>query len=260
MDLTISDLCTMVRGADRYGPDHSHSGYDTALPSTPLRSVSTYSIDASKIEDPEICTLHFDDLSPDFPVIPDLADAERPQKLQFQMRNASGILIAATEPDSVIRAFTAGAMARRVERKLVLQGEVGHPAAGPESDSASDQSHQIRHVAFIMPSTASSDNEIPNDLYVPSSSDDSHDIEMGGSEEELGEAAAMDVYPTLNTGADPDPPIPDTFFLLTSDDDEPSATIPSQSGPARPPKIPRDPTTGKFIPQSFAWLLDRFEE
>ena len=230
VDLTEADLARLTRGADRHKPVHPHSGYDTALDSMSLISASTHSIDPMKLEDPEILNSCFDDLSPDFPSIADLADDQHPPKLGFKMLNASGKSIDSFQPDSVYRAFGARATALWRKNKQVLQQEVDEPVAEFDSDSdplsiseVLPNQNLIRQLslipcrpwlgpppsAFIPPTSLpivikssmanfsdAMDCEIPDDLYVLSPSDDGHsqDVELVESRQEMTEAAPMDIW------------------------------------------------------------------
>lgn len=254
VDLTEADLARLVRGADRHSPDHPHSGYDTGLETMSLKSVSTYSIDASKIEDPEIFKPRFDELSPDFPSIPLLADHQHPPNLRFSMINSSGKSIDSLQPDSVTRALAARVIAIRTTKKVVLQHEVDEPIAEFDADSDPD-SHMHQFSLSVIPSrpwlgpstaafssptsiklptadfTEDMDCEIPDDFYVPPLDDSQiQDVEMVGLQQELTEEALVDIWTqdrasiTAESIAESatwsDPQIPDTFFVSASDDDD----------------------------------------
>ena len=146
VDLTEADLDRLVRGADRYMPNEYHSGYDTDLESVALASVTTYSINASKLEDPDTFDLHFEELSPDFPSSP--PDHKHPSKFSFTMINSSGRSIDSFSSDSVYRAFRARSTAVRLKRKLVLQQEVDEPVADSSSDSERTHS-RIQQLSLV---------------------------------------------------------------------------------------------------------------
>jgi hypothetical protein len=208
VDLTEADLALLTRGADRLWPEDPHSGYDTALETIRLSTSSSYSIDPSKIEDPDTFQPLVEDVSPDIPTIPDLADHQHPPQFEFSILDTSGNSIASFQPDSVIRAFSARAIAIRTQRKLkkqALQQEVDEPEADADSNSiAHPNTHRIPRrpwlgpplAAFSSPTSIESptadlamDCNIPDDVYIPPT-DDSH-VEMVG---EMTEAALMDIW------------------------------------------------------------------
>ena len=300
VDLTEADVDRLIRGADRYSPEHPHSGYDTDLASGSLPSV-TSSIDPSKLEDPEDSVLFFDNLSPDFPFIPDLADGQHPPIFSFQMINSFGQSVHSSQSDSVLQAFIARAITTRTKNKLVLQQEVDEPVAKFESGSGSDHSsdadasQNIRKLslirrrprlgppAFIPPilppavielstSTANfKDCEIPGDFYVLPPSEDDEMLEL----EQVAEPVPMDICTEASIIADPnaesDVEIPETCFILNSDDNTRNSSDEAYALSPIPVRrdhlsvqaesaltIPRDPVTGQFTADSFTSFLDKF--
>ena len=289
VDLTEADLAALIRGADRHSPHHPHSGYDTDLASMSLNSVTTYSIDPLKITDYEG---HFDDLSPNFPFIPELADDQPPPLFRFNMIHASGKPIQSGS-DSVLQAFAARAAAVRADKKLILQQEVDEPVSDFEADlddqfpdSSRDLMQQsCRHwlgqlTSQVVPPTSppivlrspsvdfreAMHCEIPDDIYVLPPEDDSHHQDM------MAEAARMEIWREDKEYAKSDHEIVTSVFLLPSEDSdidrivetEVSAPMLPETNECRSDKavsaaiVCCDPITGQFTKESFSGLVDIF--
>jgi hypothetical protein len=126
VDLTETDLLSLVRGADRQY-ELPHSGYDDEL-SGSLESKTSETLDPVDLEDPEDPNLHFDELSQSVTSILELRPHDFP--------NYSEIMILPNDdqidpdPDPVIEAFTKRAKAGAIKaKKLLLQDEVDQPVS-----------------------------------------------------------------------------------------------------------------------------------
>ena len=223
------------------------------------------------------------------------------------MINSSGKSIDSLQPDSVSRAFAARVIAIRTKKKGVLQQEVDEANAEFDADSDPDSPmHQFSlsviprrprlgpfTAAFSSPTsiklptadfTEDMDCEIPDDFYVPPLDDSQiEDVEMVGLQQELTEEALADIWTQdrasvtaesiAESATGSEPQIPDTFFILDSDDNDLNSNEQivepisvhrgdHQSNGAgsavSATVIPRDPITGRFTVDSFTGFLDSF--
>ena len=128
VDLTDRDLDDLIRGADRQHPV-THSGYDRDLSSRSLRSMTFDSLDPANLEDLTDEDLVFDEVSPSIRIIPDLPLSQFPT-YSVDLVDLSGALIAESEPDPVIDAFSKRARTKATKaKKLLMQDEVDQPVS-----------------------------------------------------------------------------------------------------------------------------------
>jgi len=123
VDLTNEDLHCLIWGANSQY-QVPHSGYDEDLATGLLQSQTSEVLNPANLEDWNDNDLWFDELSTSINVISELCSPEIPI-YSFVLLGPSGDLIAKSEPDPVIEAFTKRA---RTNKKLLMQNEVNQPA------------------------------------------------------------------------------------------------------------------------------------
>jgi hypothetical protein len=151
VNLKPEDIDGMVRGADRFY-QLPHSGYDESLRSGKAKGWSSPIPNASDIEDTTDPNIVFEELSPDFPIIRDLAPAEFPTAFAFAPLNFRDAprSDSSQDQDPIRLAIAEGQRLKRLDGKRRMQEEVGRPVSPLSSDCGSQGRRHLYGVQIFL--------------------------------------------------------------------------------------------------------------